>query len=345
MQATKIVKITRKNPPQSDRLSQTSAVILVLNMYKEGEPVVVYLDVIWLLNLLIDACLLKLTALMLKREVSRVRLWIGALLASSIIILLFTPLSLYISGPLGKVGFSALIIFVTFGYHKWTAFLQNLAGFYFSAFAIGGGLFAIHYFFQNASFYADNHFLTTMNYGDPISWLMVIPAFPLLWYFSKKRIDQTVIRKWQNSLGARVSIFIGDCTIHARGMIDSGNKLYDPLTRLPVMFLSREACNQQLPDQLFAQNQWSESTDWIDTLDDEWKGRVSLVPYQAVDGNPRLICAIRPDQIIIFHEGKRIECRRALIALTGHKLSSEDDFNCILHPAMLQNGKMVKPAS
>lgn len=314
-------------------------------MYKEGEQLVVYLDAIWLLNLLIDACLLKLTAFMLKRDIHWWRLWLGALFASMIVVLLFTPISFVLGGPAGKLVFSMIIILIAFGYHKASVFLQNLAAFYFSAFAIGGGLFALHYFMQNESFYANNHFLTTMNYGDPISWLFVVLGFPLLWYFSKRRINQTVIRKWNQSTLASVNITINDHVVQAKGMIDSGNKLCDPLTRQPVIFLSRDACADELPEVLFSQEQASEGTQWIETLPEDWQLRLALIPYQAVDGKKQFIWAFRPDQLTLIHEGHVYQTNRVLIAPTSHQLSSTGDFNCILHPDLLLNGKSAKTAS
>lgn len=306
---------------------------------------VVYLDAVWLLNLLIDACLLQLTALMLKRRTNRIRFWLGAFTASSIVLILFTPLAFLVAHPLGKLVFSALIIFVTFGFCRLSVFAQNLAAFYFTAFAIGGGLFALHYFFQSDSLYANSRFLTTLNYGDPISWVTVAAGFPLLWLFSKRRMDQTVVRKWQSSAGAEIIIQIHNLTIKAKGMIDSGNKLYEPLTRFPVMFLSREACQDALPAELFQAGDGPDSILMHEDLPAEWKNRFALIPYSAVDGSRQFTAAIRPDQVLIMHEGKLIECRRVYVALTEHTLSSSGDFNSILHPDMLLHGKVIEPAS
>lgn len=304
---------------------------------------VLYLDAVWLLNLFIDACLLKLSAVMLKRRLSHLRLWLGALLASTIVLLMFTPLSAVVSHPAGKLIFSALIILVAFGYGRLSVFLQNLAAFYFTAFAIGGGLFATHYFILNEPFYAEG--LTNISFGDPISWIMVIVGFPLLWLFSKRRMQQTAVRKWQSAFGAEVTIHVFDRTICAKGMIDSGNKLYEPLTRTPVMFLSRQACGDQLPDAFFSADHGAQLLAENASFSSEWTGRLTLIPYRSVDGAPRLITAFRPDRVLIFHEGKRIECKKVYVALTEHELNAAGDFNSILHPDMLIHGKLVESAS
>lgn len=306
---------------------------------------VLYLDAVWLLNLLIDASLLQLTALMLKRRTNRLRFWLGALTASSVVLILFTPLAFLVAHPLGKFLFSVLIIYVTFGFRRLSVFVQNLAAFYFLAFAIGGGLFALHYFFQNDAFYANSRFLTTLNYGDPVSWIVIVAGFPFLWFFSKKRIDHTVVRKWQSSAGAEAIIQMADLTIKAKAFIDSGNKLYEPLTRFPVMFLSREACKDALPAELFRAFSGEEGMLSRESLAAEWKNRLALIPYTAVDGSRRFATAVRPDRVLIIHEGKLIECRKVYVALTEHALSAASDFDSLLHPDMLLHGKVIEPAS
>nr|WP_290443380.1 sigma-E processing peptidase SpoIIGA [Sporolactobacillus kofuensis] len=303
------------------------------------------MDAVWVLNLLIDACLLKLTAIMLKRHTSRIRLWLGALVASAVVLLLFTPAAFLVDHPLGKLIYSAVIIFVTFGFRKLSVFLQNLAAFYFTAFAIGGGLFAVHYFFQDASFYADSHFLNTMNFGDPISWLTVLAGFPILWYFSKKRLDQTATRKWQQSTLAGVTVQLFDVTIDAKAIIDSGNKLSEPLTGAPVMFLNAELCQDKIPEALVHVENGVPSSLIIDELPSTWQKRVAWIPYRAVDGTHCMTLAIRPDRILIFVEGSQIECKKAYVVFVDHELSSSGDFNCILHPDMLLHGKKIETAS
>lgn len=306
---------------------------------------VLYLDAVWMLNLLIDACLLKLTALMLKRRVSRLRLWLGATLASTVVLILFTPLSFLVAHPSGKFLFSVLIILTTFGFGRFSSFFQNLAAFYFTAFAVGGGLFGLHYFFQNSSFYANGTLLSTMNFGDPVSWIFVIAGFPLLWFFSKKRFDQTATRKWEHATIAAVEIRIFDQTISTDALIDSGNKLYDPLTRVPVMFLSRSVCIGKIPDLLFQPFQAECFQDVQEQLPAEWVRKLSWIPYRSVDGVPRSLLAFRPDEVHVTQDDRLLSCKKVLVALTDQVLSPSGDFHAILHPDMLLHGKLIDRAS
>ncbi|MBM7644273.1 stage II sporulation protein GA (sporulation sigma-E factor processing peptidase) [Scopulibacillus daqui] len=304
----------------------------------------IYLDAVWLLNLMIDFMLFKMTSIILKRPVHPFRLAIGTLVASSIVCFLFTPLSPFFYNPLGKFLFSLLIVFIVFGYRKFFLFVQSFLTFYFSAFMIGGGLFAAHYFFESSQSYAPENLFSTLSYGDPISWIFVVVGFPILWYFSKKRLDHLVIRKWQGSQQVKTEIIIMGKTITVKGLIDSGNKLYDPLTRTPVMFLSYSGAQGVLPKCLFEgwQNQYSVAQSEITK---DLASRITMIPYQTVSGGQQFITAVRPDNVYIHHEGKTIQSPKVVIALTNTRLSGEGDFHCILHPDMMLKGKTVESAS
>src|SRR5690625_2735362 len=110
-----------------------------------------YIDVIWFLNLCIDYLLIALTALVLKRKFLHGRMIGAALFASCIVLLLFTPLSSLFYTHWMKFLYSTFIVLIAFGFKRWTYFLQGLLMFYFVTFMIGGGLFALHYFWQTES--------------------------------------------------------------------------------------------------------------------------------------------------------------------------------------------------
>src|SRR5699024_6440953 len=101
---------------------------------------VVYIDVVWLLNFCIDGILILLTATILKKRWKWYRVLGATCIGSSIVLFTFTPYSHIMSQPYVKILCSFLMIFVAFGYSRWRVFLQRLFLFYFITFAVGGGL-------------------------------------------------------------------------------------------------------------------------------------------------------------------------------------------------------------
>ncbi|WLR52258.1 sigma-E processing peptidase SpoIIGA [Bacillus tianshenii] len=302
---------------------------------------VVYLDIIWLLNFCIDLSLLALTAIVLKRRVSRWRLVLGAFVASLTVVLYFTPLSFFAVHPLGKFLFSFLIIFMAFGYRKFRFFMQGLLTFYVLTFMIGGGIVGMHYFLQ-VEHDVINGVVTTQagGYGSPAGWLFVLISFPFLWMLSKNQFTSIETRKLHTESLAGVEIDIGHTILFMKGLIDSGNKLYDPLTKTPVMILDIEHAESQIPEAVF---QLAKQPDKIGELDvpTNWQQRLRMIPFSGLGSANQLLLAVKPDSVILTLEHEQIQVKRVLIGLHAGALSSEGDFECILHPDMISNGQPI----
>ena len=297
----------------------------------------VYLDIVWMMNLLIDGLLILLTSLVLKRQIKKRRLFLSALFASFIVILLFTPLGTIAYNPFGKLVYSALIVLIAFGYRRLSLFLQALGMFYLVTFVMGGGLFALHFFLQSQSFYVQGMSLSTYGFGDPISWMLIFVGFPLLWWFSKKRFDQVVLRKWKADERMNVRIQFGDLVIEGVGIVDTGNQLRHPLNQAPVMFISHEICRNQLPELLFSPDPLKALGD--PSLPEEWAKRLTVIPYRNVSGGNLTVLGLKPDVVELRSSSGELFCKKVIVALTDHQLSIEEDFNCILHPDMVQLGQ------
>ncbi|HZH63101.1 MAG TPA: sigma-E processing peptidase SpoIIGA, partial [Metabacillus sp.] len=82
----------------------------------------IYLDVIWLLNFSFDLLLLVLTAIVLKRKINKFRLVLAALIGSSIVIMMFTPLAFIATHPYGKMVISILMVLSAFGFKRFRFF-------------------------------------------------------------------------------------------------------------------------------------------------------------------------------------------------------------------------------
>ncbi|MRX70799.1 sigma-E processing peptidase SpoIIGA [Bacillus lacus] len=299
----------------------------------------IYLDVIWLLNFTFDGMLLLLTALILKRSFKWHRLMLGALIGSSIVVLLFTPAAPLVSHPAGKLLFSLLMVITAFSFKRFSFFIQNLLTFYFSTFIVGGGIIGLH-FFLKTEFSVFSGIVNTYStgYGDPVSWMFVAAAFPALWYFSRRRVEEFETKKIQYDQIAEVSIRIEDSFLQIRGLIDSGNQLSDPLTKVPVMILGVQYVRDQLPQQLVSNIMSGDAA--VSFLNDSsewpWLDRLRIIPYRGVGQSHQFLLGVKPDLVKITTAEGVFEVKKAIVGLNAEPLSSDGDFQCILHPKMLQ---------
>src|SRR5699024_12655693 len=83
-------------------------------------------------------------------------------------------------------------------------------------------------------------------YGDPISWLILCIGFPILWLFSKQRMEAFADEKIVYDEFYAIEIDFNEKTYTTMGFIDSGNQLTDPFTKQPIVI-----CDDVIIEQIF----------------------------------------------------------------------------------------------
>ncbi len=303
-----------------------------------------YLDIIWLLNFLFDSLLLFLTAIILKRDIVLWRILMGGFIGSSIIILSITPYNATFSHPFMKLVFSITMVLAVFGYKRIKFFLTGLMTFYLTTFLIGGSLIGIHYFIQFDMNLSTSLFLANVKgFGDPISWLFVVLGFPLAWHFSRKNFERIEVTKIQYDQLVEVEIEFEENRYTLKGLVDSGNQLYDPITKLPVMFVSIKQIMNELPQELKMIAEDAEAVIMGEkSVDSKWENKMRIIPYKVMGKEHQLIIAFKPDRLIIKQNNRDVMLvEKGLVSLTTQQLSSDDSFQCIVHPKMVIDGKRI----
>jgi stage II sporulation protein GA (sporulation sigma-E factor processing peptidase) len=297
----------------------------------------VYLDVIWFLNFLFDSLLLSLTAMMLKRQIKWWRICLGGLLGSSIILLSFSPLVNIAGNPLIKIVFSIGMVLLAFGYIRFGLFVKTLLFLYLATFLTGGTLIGVHYFIQFDNQLTSELFLASVKgYGDPISWLFVIIGFPIAWYFSRKSVETMEVAKIQYDQLVNVHFSILNFNYSIKGLVDSGNQLYDPISKAPVMIVSIHQISESIPKELIEiANEPELYIFGNKEIPAAWESKVKIIPCKVVGKDHQLIIAFKPDELKMETKNGTIEVRKALISLTVQQLSKDDSFQCIVHPKMI----------
>ncbi|MDQ0231261.1 sigma-E processing peptidase SpoIIGA [Metabacillus malikii] len=307
-----------------------------------------YLDIIWLLNFSFDLLLLLLTSVVLKRKVGKLRISLAALTGSSIVLMLFTPLAFIANEPIGKMFISFLMVWIAFGFKRFSYFAQGLLTFYFVTFMVGGGMIGAHYLLQSDMGFLNGVIMTnTSGFGHPVSWLFVIFGFPALWLFSKNRLVSLETKKIKYEQLVNVMITVDDNCFTIKGLIDSGNQLYDPITRSPVMILDTLKVKEHIPEQLLnqaIQEDVMKSLSEPSQTSHQWEHRVRIIPYRVVGREHQFLLGFKPDEVLIETNDEKIKVQKTIIGLNRTTLSSDDEYECIVHPKMLQ-GQVIENVS
>lgn len=80
----------------------------------------------------------------------------------------------------------------------------------------------------------------------------------------------------------KVKIQLAEEELELAGLIDSGNQLYDPLTKTPVMIMHVSSLEHCLPSWLTEQIYSKTEIPQIPENDSGWATKLRLIPFRAV---------------------------------------------------------------
>lgn len=188
----------------------------------------VYIDLVFLLNVYLDFLILLTTSLILKRNVSLKRIFLGSLVGGLTIILLLFDMSNLIL-LFWKFIFSLLMILVTFSFKNIKYFLNNLAYLYITSIVLGGGLYLLdlELSFNNILF-------------------VLICSLILLFFYLKE------IKKLRINYSNYVKVIIEykKKQFNFVGYIDTGNKLIDQYHHRPISLIYTDKIKYDLKESI-----------------------------------------------------------------------------------------------
>lgn len=305
---------------------------------------IIYLDLIFLTNVCFDAAIVIMTAKVRGIQIHVWRTCAAVLLGGSYVLFMFHPSFAFMYTIAAKLIFSLLVVWTAFGFGSLQFFLRNVGAFYLIHFAAAGGVFAIHFLLLSSGDVMNRLLLQpsgSIAFAVESGLWLSVPVFLCsLWLFrsvfvSKVRTDAMLTYR------AEVEVVIAGTIISCTGLIDTGNQLYDPLTRMPVMVMESEAWREVLPQswmRLIRNQEVDRIFSELDQASFPWRDRLRLVPYRGVNSASQFMLALKPDHVIIRTDNQRYETSRVLVALDSGNLSSGEGYQAIIHPTMVTAG-------
>lgn len=258
------------------------------------EQPTIYLDVLILTNLFVTYFLLLSTKGLLHLVAESFRMVSAALLGGiySMIILIPNIPSWLLN--LLKLIFSVLLVAVAFGMKNKRLLLKNVIVFYGINFIYAGFMFAMWYFITPIGMIYKNG-IVYFNVSAVVLAISTVAAYLVIRcisYLLSKNVKREQLTELELSCNGRMVLL--------SAFIDTGNRLVDILSGLPVVVCEFEAITDLIPSDL----QQKILTFSLDQIENQlWKKRFRIIPVQAVTGSSAMV-AFKPDScFLITKEG------------------------------------------
>jgi stage II sporulation protein GA (sporulation sigma-E factor processing peptidase) len=302
---------------------------------------IVYVDIIFLINFLLNAVLLLATAKIYKIRPKLWRVFLSAGTGASYAIFMFMPTMSFLFTLIVKCLFSAFMIMTAFGYKSLRYWIGIWMTFYSINFISAGSILAIHYALQSTHEIWNGIFFMQMGVMDQANkvslWFVSMAStVGILLYFifhaGAKR------RQLQSSWLATVEVKMAGQHVQCVGLIDTGNQLYEPLTNIPVMVMELRVCESMLPAEarIMVRSQSIRVQDFLQHLH-KWDIKLRCIPYRGIQGNTQWMLAMKPDLVHITHHQQQFQHHEVWIGIKADAFSAEGVYQAIIHPALLNS--------
>ncbi len=243
---------------------------------------VVYIDMLFLLNLLMDSVILFATSVFLKKELHIIRISIAAIMGAAYSSFMFFPQLSIIYTAVFKVIFLFLTVWIAFPGTTGKELLKNAVVFFSVSLIFGGIMFTLIFttdfgttvgtVVSNGEIYFD------VGYGTLLT--SAVAAYVIIYIISYIKKENARLDK----ITVDTEIFFNGKSVKTKAMCDTGCSLADPITGTPAIIISPRLAGQLLPKDIP-----------LNSFGDKYR----VLPFSTVDNQKGIMHGFVPDKVII----------------------------------------------
>ena len=269
---------------------------------------VVYVDVLIVLNLYINYFLIRATAMIMRRVCTRKRCVLSAFIGALGALIILLPELPFFAVVLFKIALGALVVFITFGKQKPADTAICLLFFLVVSFTFAGIMIALWTFAAPFGMVFSNG---TAYFNIPIS---AIAAFTAAAYCAVRLVRFFADKRLHCNKVCSVTISLSECEITLRGLCDTGNELCDLFSGKPVVVCHFDKIAPLAPQSV------------LDYFDGRLSESLRVVPCRTV-ASETLVPIFKAD---ISIDGKAAD---GFVGVTKNPLGN--DVDCVFNPKMI----------
>lgn len=270
---------------------------------------VIYLDVLFLINLFINYMILLIVSVWSAIYTKKYRIFLSATLGAVYSIFMFFEVLSFAYSLVFKIIIGILLCFIAFGKHN---LLKSTVTFFIVSFCFAGAIVGIFYFTKNPNYLLSN--------GVPyieISINLLISVVILCYVLLCTVLKGLGANKIVSNKTKEISIELLGQNIKICAFLDTGNMLFDDITGKPIIIVESAVLEQFLPKDL----RFLSLDNPIDIININaiYKNilKLRLIHYKSLGNSSGMMVVLTPTQILDTN-GASIE---ALIGISSKSIN------------------------
>ena len=288
----------------------------------------VYLDVIFLENIVINYIILYVTGLISKSKIKQNKLLLGALIGAIYSIIYYLiKLKIY-SSFIIKIILSIVIIYVSFKSNNYKDLLKKVLLFYLTSFVFGGAIIAIIYMADSQNItiqngvLVGNYTIKTILIGVIIAYFTILIAFKII----KNKISK-------KDLICDISVMLDNKSIKTKALIDTGNMLKEPITNLPVIVMEHTLLYDVIPKDILNNTEKILGGDFSkipDNIRDEYFSKLKVIPFSSLGKQNGMLLGIKGENLTVNLKDEIKKIDKLIIGIYNKSLTKRGEYRSLL---------------
>lgn len=298
----------------------------------------VYLDIVFLENLLMNYIIIYASGVAIKAEVKKLRLFIASSVGAIYTIVMYLDVIPIYSNFIMKIVLSIVIVYISFKPKTVKKLIKEIVIFYLVSFVFGGCVFALMYFLKpqmaeiRNGVFVGAYPLKVAIIGGMIAFIIIQASF---------KIVKTKISK--KDMIYDMEIIINKKTVKIKALLDTGNLLKDPLTGLAVIVVEHKSLYTIIPKDILDNISKIIGGDIVDLSKNEGFNKIisrfRIIPFSSLGKQNGLLLGIKADGINILVDEKTEHIKNAIIGIYDKSLTKNGIYSAIFGLDLLEGGK------
>ena len=280
----------------------------------------VYIDIILLENLCMNYIILFATAYIMKIKISHIRIIASSSIGAVYSIMLYMQILPIYSSIFMKIILSVVMVYISYAPKSVKIAIHQLIIFYLISFAFGGCAFALLYFvkpqdiFIKNGVYIGTYPLKIALLGGIVGFIITYIAFKII---KNKATKEEMIYK--------LKIKINDKTVEVNALLDTGNKLKDPITLVPVIVIEKQKLYNFLPEEILENIDKIIGGDSNKLIEENIKymSKFRVIPYNSIGKQNGLMLGFKADEVKIIIDEEERTIKNTIIGIFNQSFNSQ----------------------
>lgn len=289
---------------------------------------IIYLDMLFLINFLMDSIILFATSLFRQKPIKINRILFSAILGSLYSCIMFFPKVGFIYSVIFKLAFMTLALYIAFPEKNIRTFSKNLVVFLGINSLFSGLMFALIFAtnFGTAVGSAVSNGEIYLNISPSALLFATILAYITAYCISYIQKQNT----YNKQVSEDISIFFDSKVKTVTALCDTGCSLADPTNGSPAIIITLTTAKELVP-KTFLDGMLNQDIPF------EYKNRYRIFPYSTID-NKSILQGFISDKIIL--NGREIP--HISIAISPVNIDSSSHFPALFNPKLFEYTKSKK---